>query len=198
MSVIRMGSTNTYSSGWDTVFGSGKVLKKSAAAKLVAKANAKAEGDPSRHRDALRIRVVRIERGHHPGIHGRIAALLVGKPRPHERDSGFGIRPRLALSDQVLEIEARPEPETTGAAREGGESPHQIRLRTGERPRTRCRRHHAHGGDAPPYRCRLAEYRQCHSFRLSDRRLPRRSVAPSYHPATSGGRRRGMSNHFPV
>ena len=41
MSVIRMGSTNTYSSGWDTVFGSGKVLKKSAAAKLVAKANSK-------------------------------------------------------------------------------------------------------------------------------------------------------------
>ena len=43
MSVIRMGSTNTYSSGWDTVFGSGKVLKKSAATKPVAKANAKAK-----------------------------------------------------------------------------------------------------------------------------------------------------------
>ena len=42
MSVIRMGSTNTYSSGWDVVFGSGKVLKKSAAAKLVAKAKVKA------------------------------------------------------------------------------------------------------------------------------------------------------------
>ncbi len=41
MSVIRMGSTNTYSSGWDVVFGSGKVLKKSAATKLAAKANAK-------------------------------------------------------------------------------------------------------------------------------------------------------------
>jgi hypothetical protein len=43
MSVIRMGSTNTYSSGWDVVFGSGKVLKKSAATKPVAKANAKAK-----------------------------------------------------------------------------------------------------------------------------------------------------------
>jgi hypothetical protein len=41
MSVIRMGSTNTYSSGWDVVFGSGKVLKKSAATKPAAKANAK-------------------------------------------------------------------------------------------------------------------------------------------------------------
>ncbi|RLS44493.1 MAG: RNA polymerase subunit sigma [Planctomycetota bacterium] len=41
MSVIRMGSTNTYSSGWDVVFGSGKVPKKSAATKLAAKANAK-------------------------------------------------------------------------------------------------------------------------------------------------------------
>jgi hypothetical protein len=42
MSVIRMGSTNTYSSGWDVVFGSGKVLKKSAATKPVAKAKVKA------------------------------------------------------------------------------------------------------------------------------------------------------------
>ena len=43
MSVIRMGSTNTYSSGWDVVFGSGKVLKKSAATKPAAKASAKAK-----------------------------------------------------------------------------------------------------------------------------------------------------------
>ena len=42
MSVIRMGSTNTYSSGWDVVFGSGKVLKKSAATKPAAKASVKA------------------------------------------------------------------------------------------------------------------------------------------------------------
>jgi hypothetical protein len=46
MSVIRMGSTNTYSSGWDVVFGSGKVLKKSAATKPAAKANAKAKAVP--------------------------------------------------------------------------------------------------------------------------------------------------------
>jgi hypothetical protein len=50
MSVIRMGSTNTYSSGWDVVFGSGKVLKKSAAtkpaAKPAAKASAKAKAVP--------------------------------------------------------------------------------------------------------------------------------------------------------
>lgn len=43
MSVIRMGSTNTYSSGWDVVFGSGKVLKKSAATKPASKASAKAK-----------------------------------------------------------------------------------------------------------------------------------------------------------
>jgi hypothetical protein len=43
MSVIRMGSTNTYSSGWDVVFGSGKVLKKSSATKPAAKASAKAK-----------------------------------------------------------------------------------------------------------------------------------------------------------
>lgn len=43
MSVIRMGSTNTYSSGWDVVFGSGKVLKKSAATKPAAKASTKAK-----------------------------------------------------------------------------------------------------------------------------------------------------------
>lgn len=46
MSVIRMGSTNTYSSGWDVVFGSGKVLKKSAATKPAAKASAKAKAVP--------------------------------------------------------------------------------------------------------------------------------------------------------
>ena len=51
MSVIRMGSTNTYSSGWDVVFGSGKVLKKSAATKPAAKpaekASAKAKANPA-------------------------------------------------------------------------------------------------------------------------------------------------------